>query len=123
MNALDFIFGRGRTVRWRFAGGPPQNAVKIGNRYYTSLYGFIRFTWAEFRGALVRIDTERNIAMGGCERCGSFWRLHRHPSMTAYVWDGVGENPNREGWFCEPCGEDYDEHWDAMWAEYNSGRL
>lgn len=46
-------------------------------------------------------------------------------AMTSYHaprkrgWD----NPNRPGFYCTPCAEDYRSYWTEMWDEYNRGRL
>ena len=46
-----------------------------------------------------------------------------HESQTCYVDDGKGEDPNRSCVLCEPCAVEHHAHWDAMWDDYNSGRL
>jgi hypothetical protein len=45
------------------------------------------------------------------------------PAMTAYHWDGEGEDPNRDRILCKECAEGYVEHWSDMWEDYWAGRL
>ena len=42
--------------------------------------------------------------------------------MTAYAWDGKGENPNRDPILCSECANDYRKHWQEMWDEYYSSQ-
>lgn len=44
------------------------------------------------------------------------------PCMTAYAWDGKGENPNRDPVLCGGCADDYRKHWQEMWDEYYSSQ-
>lgn len=44
-------------------------------------------------------------------------------TMTAYVWDGEGEDPNYIPPMCESHWKEYYDHWSEMWAEYNAGRI
>lgn len=44
-------------------------------------------------------------------------------SRTQYVWDGQGEDPNRDRNLCPDCAKHHHKHWDEMWGEYYSGRL
>ncbi len=41
-------------------------------------------------------------------------------SMTAYPWDGRGEDPNYAGFMCPECEEGYCAHWQDMWDEYHA---
>lgn len=45
------------------------------------------------------------------------------PAMTAYAWDGKGEDPNRSPWLCKECEEEYVAFWDERWKEYHSDIL
>ena len=54
-----------------------------------------------------------------CEHCRAT-PAKRAPIMTAYPWDGVGQNPNEPPVLCAVCLEDYVQHWQEQWAEYNS---
>jgi hypothetical protein len=38
--------------------------------------------------------------------------------MTAYHWDGEGEDPNHPMMLCPSCADEYDEYWRSMWADY-----
>ena len=51
-----------------------------------------------------------------CSRCGSTERVARHPSRTAYQWDGEGRDPNAPIALCPPCAQEYNEDMDDMWA-------
>lgn len=42
------------------------------------------------------------------------------PAMTAYHWDGKGENPNRDVALCDEDWEDYRAYWQERWDEYYS---
>jgi len=45
------------------------------------------------------------------------------PSMTAYEWDGQGEDPNRDLWLCPDHADEHTEQMEAQWAEYRAGLL
>lgn len=45
------------------------------------------------------------------------------PAMTAYHWEGVGEDPNRPRLLCPYCSEEYRSYWQERWDEYYSGCL
>lgn len=57
--------------------------------------------------------------MSECEDCkkSSDDVKVRH-AMTAYHWDGKGEDPNRDMMQCDDCWEAYRQHWQGMWGEY-----
>jgi len=61
-------------------------------------------------------------AINPCDRCEArpayYW-----PSMTAYEWNGKGENPNADKILCQMCGEEYTQIMKEQWDEYNAGRL
>ena len=58
-----------------------------------------------------------------CDDCGYTTDSVKHrESMTAYHWDGTGDDPNDPGNLCDVCYEDYCEHWRAMWDEYRSSQ-
>jgi hypothetical protein len=49
------------------------------------------------------------------------------PSMTAYAWDGKGENPNHDPVLCGECADDYRRQFNPFrvqptmtWDEYYS---
>ena len=44
-------------------------------------------------------------------------------AMTAYPWDGGGEDPNRDRVLCANCAREYREYWSDMWAEYYAPRF
>lgn len=44
-------------------------------------------------------------------------------AMTAYHWDGKGEDPNRDKHLCSDCKEEHVSYWEDMWKEYYSGLL
>ena len=45
------------------------------------------------------------------------------PSQTMYEWDGEGEDPNQDLMLCPVCSAAYTEQMNALWDEYNSGRM
>ena len=57
-----------------------------------------------------------------CEYCGES-PVEKVYAMTAYSWDGQGEDPNRALWLCDRCSEEYHEHWTEMWREYRYDKL
>lgn len=44
-------------------------------------------------------------------------------SMTAYSWEGQGEDPNHPVLLCATCTRSYCEYWEEMWDEYNQSRI
>lgn len=57
---------------------------------------------------------------GQCEcRCKVRWRS----AMTAYHWEGEGEDPNHPVLLCEDCAEEYHDYWNEMWADYYASRM
>ena len=46
-----------------------------------------------------------------------------HPAMTAYYWDGTGDDPNADVIACDSCWEDYRAYWQERWDDYYSGLL
>lgn len=63
--------------------------------------------------------------MTKCEFCDG--RHHEQTSeakprsaMTAYHWDGTGDNPNADVVLCDECWEDYRSYWQERWDEYYS---
>lgn len=63
------------------------------------------------------------VRRGGCERCGEFDGVEEAPVMTAYHWDGEGENPNQPPYLCAQCTEQYMDYWNEMWDSYYSGLI
>lgn len=62
--------------------------------------------------------------MSECEQCKrDLETVKDRPSMTAYVWDGEGDDPNRAGDLCDDCWEDYRAYWQERWDEYYAGCL
>lgn len=62
--------------------------------------------------------------MKWCECCDRVAEdVEERPAMTAYFWDGEGEDPNRPVSLCPPCWEEHKAHWEEMWANYYSGLL
>jgi len=61
-----------------------------------------------------------------CERCESVRGIELEPGRTVYHFEGVEgspDDPNRDVALCRSCAETHHDHWDAMWTEYNQGRL
>lgn len=44
-------------------------------------------------------------------------------AMTAYDWDGQGEDPNRPRLLCLRCSDEYVEDWKERWDEYRASQL
>lgn len=44
-------------------------------------------------------------------------------AMTAYYWDGKGEDPNRDVVLCESCWMEYYDYWAGLWDEYYAGQM
>jgi hypothetical protein len=66
--------------------------------------------------------TSEEIQGPTCEYCGSTNLVRLIPGMTAYYWDGTGEDPNRRRCYCEECAIDHVEYWTDMWAEYRASQ-
>lgn len=45
----------------------------------------------------------------------------KRTAMTAYNWDGNGEDPNRPPTLCAVCWESYKAYWKGKWDEVRSG--
>ena len=52
-----------------------------------------------------------------CEACGAPG-ARKVGAMTAYHWDGKGEDPNRPLWLCEECADEYVSYWQDRWHDY-----
>ena len=77
----------------------------------------------DFYGLLLKkMDTPLQVCEGFDGVC-TFPVLWPTPSMTAYEWDGVGDDPNRARMLCPRCSEGYTETMKQQWDDYNSGRL
>lgn len=66
------------------------------------------------------------VAVGAhtrCESCGEGGEIQRQKAMTRYFWDGTGEDPNADLYFCSACAEDYTSYWKERWQEYFGGLL
>lgn len=104
---------------WSYNQRPARWHLQIGSRFFVIANLPKTLYWGA-RHRLAHHFAQKHAALGGCENCGGFWRLTDTPGMTAYAWDGQGEDPNRRRNFCEPCSEYYVECWEAQWAEYYS---
>jgi hypothetical protein len=71
-------------------------------------------------GGIRAFGSLRDQRRSECEVCASHDGLEVIGAMTAYHWDGVGENPNRDQLLCAECAEEYREHWTEMWDMYYS---
>lgn len=104
----------------RFDNG--KTLFKVGSVHFSSwgqvIPYYARTALAWWNG----MRAEQGAALGGCTRCGSFYKLHDHPAMTCYAWDGKGRDPNGPTWLCEPCGFDHDDFWEGQWAEYHASQ-
>lgn len=60
-------------------------------------------------------------------KCQGFWKpckadtAEAKPCMTAYHWDGTGDNPNADPVLCVDCHHEYVVYWQERWDEYYSG--
>jgi hypothetical protein len=66
---------------------------------------------------------EQNVALGGCERCASFYPTTMQASRTAYAWNGEGKDPNLPLRLCTDCAVDHHAYWDERWDDYWRGCL
>lgn len=58
-----------------------------------------------------------------CDECGYTADSVKHrDGMTAYHWNGEGEDPNDPGNLCDLCYEEYVAYWSERWAEYRSSQ-
>jgi len=87
--------------------------------------------YVDFKDYLLKDLTERlskHYLLGDseeariCECCGTSSPLVAPCcSHTRYVWDGTGENPNRDRLLCPDCAIEYTEEMEDKWNEYYSG--
>lgn len=96
-------------------------SLVIGHARFYSAGRLVSYGLSLILGAIQQVYRERNIALGGCEHCGSFWQLAMRGPWTCYVWDGKGEDPNRPMKLCPDCGADADDYWADMWAQVRNG--
>lgn len=68
-------------------------------------------------------DGELHGAGVMCDRCGSTENVKTVGSMTAYCETEENPDPNHPTPYCPECTQEYEDHWNEMWDEYNSGRL
>lgn len=64
-----------------------------------------------------------SLAVVPCECCGSTNDVSIAPRMTAYKWDGTGEDPNKPPALCPRCTEDHIDFWESQWQDYYSGLI
>lgn len=55
-----------------------------------------------------------------CEECGFEEGVEAVQAMTAYHWDGEGEDPNRPLDLCKECKDRYVSYWTEMWQQVYS---
>lgn len=85
--------------------------------------------WHIYWALVSRWVSFSSVVFGGCERCGSLWKVKPESSRTCYHVEGIEgrENtpvdPNRDVRLCRPCAEEHHENWDQRWSEYYSGLL
>jgi hypothetical protein len=114
-----YVFRRGEAVP---AG--QRKVVQVGLTQYGSIRAaVVDQLWSRPLSKWNHHRTMQYIALGGCENCGSFWRMEMVDSMTCYHWDGKGEDPNRHRRYCPLCKETHIEYWEGMWRDYYGGRL
>ena len=77
------------------------------------------------RGRLIElwVDAKDYGAQRMCARCGSREGIKLEDARTHYDHKEGEPDPNADIPYCSPCAVEHHEHWDEMWAEYNSGRL
>lgn len=61
------------------------------------------------------------LECGECEQVSE--DVKERTAMTAYHWDGTGENPNAPPVLCDECWGDYHAYWQERWDDYYSGLL
>ena len=69
------------------------------------------------------LDGELHGAGGMCDRCGKREGIRLVEAMTVYSETEGNPDPNHPTPYCSECAQEYEEHWQAMWDEYNSGLL
>lgn len=106
-----------------YASVPARRWYQVGYTHYRTLGAALLHPLRLLREAWTRHYIEQMIALGGCQRCGSFYGLIDTPSMTCYTWDGKGEDPNRSTLYCEDCSADYVDYMTERWEDYYQGRL
>ncbi|AFU87649.1 hypothetical protein CcrKarma_gp132 [Caulobacter virus Karma] len=117
------------TDAYRFMGGVSRRTgkrkvVQVGLTQYGSIrHAVVDLLWSRPLAKWNGHRQMQQIALGGCERCGTFWRLGMVSSMTCYHWDGKGEDPNRDRRLCPDCTDYHIDYWEGMWRDYYGGRL
>jgi hypothetical protein len=84
--------------------------------------------WLEARKhTLEQVAKLLKLTLPACEghrqTCPDGIVLWPTPAMTAYTWDGQGEDPNRPRLLCLQCSTEYVEDWQERWDEYQAGQL
>lgn len=79
----------------------------------------------DHRDALAHADEARRWQPheGDCLACKRHTLVSLWPSMTAYEWDGDGEDPNAPITLCLDCGPEHIDQMEAQWDEYRRGLL
>jgi len=75
-----------------------------------------------YKALLVKLLTPLHKCEGWQGAC-DFDVVYATPSMTAYEWDGKGEDPNASKLLCPRCSEGYMDQMQSQWDEYHAGLL
>lgn len=75
-------------------------------------------------------DTLSRLAVMGmlvCQECGATSNVKQHACRTSYHYDEEEKkagktDPNPDPILCEMCAQEYNQHWNEMWAEYYSSQ-
>jgi hypothetical protein len=94
--------------------------MKLDGRLMSDFEEDRTFEPKEFTGLGILLTlNQQEAGVSLCERCDQF-----HPGLTvAPVRTMYADGSDPQPLLCPPCTEEWHEHWDYMWAEYNSGRL
>jgi hypothetical protein len=106
------------------ANGSGARRVEIDSRGWTGDFSimpgrqFLALRWEFQRFGRWLYGFVRCCDCDGCFAGPTYWT----PAQTMYAWDGVGKDPNAAFWACAEHQRQYNEHWQAMWDEYNYSR-
>lgn len=103
----------------RHASTEPQ-AITVPPGPYARLVQFL----AQHDDALQEVIEGLNLPLPRCEGQGHACGrpvLYLTPNMTAYPWDGTGEDPNQAPLLCPECSDEYVAFWQEQWDEYHRG--
>lgn len=81
-------------------------------------HGWSHASWCSTANSNFEVHQCEGV-MGPCDKIGP--EVQEESSRTRYIWDGNGNDPNKDPWLCRDCARLHHEHWDEMWAQLYQG--